>query len=214
MLTRAYLPVIAQTKPTKEKYNRAKFKKRYLRMYNYMYYHRGGTEPTETEVIRPAVQLRLKSTQQRGTTYSLRARTLRKLVAGRDRRKGGKRRRVTKRPQMRKRFKRRAFARQLIRKLRSVQRTATRALRRRLLRHKRRYYRKARSRFNVIRYTRRLRVKRRVTRRVRRYIRTTATILRGARARILNRRSAARKQRISYLQVSQRGRLLLRSAPA
>lgn len=82
-------------------------------------------------------------------------------------------------------------------------------LRRRLLRYKRRYFRKPRTRFNVIRYTRRLRVKRRFVRRVRRYIRSTATIFRGARTRILRRRSVSRERRVAYVQLSQRSRLLL-----
>lgn len=90
-----------------------------------------------------------------------------------------------------------------------MSRTATRALRRRLLRYKRRYFRKARTRFNVIRYTRRLRVKRRFARRVGRYIRSTSTVLRGARTRILHRRSASRERRAADVQVSQRSRLLL-----
>lgn len=91
-------------------------------------------------------------------------------------------------------------------------RAATRALRRRLLRHKRRYHRKSRTLFSSIRYQRRLRVKRRAVRRVRRYLRSTAAVLRGARARLLRRRSVARKQRAAYLQVNQRGRLLLLSS--
>lgn len=95
--------------------------------------------------------------------------------------------------------------------MRSLPRAATRALRRRLLRHKRRYYRKSKTLFNIIRYQRRLRVKRRAVRRVRRYLRSTATVLRGARARLLHRRSVARKQRVAYLQINQRGRLLLLS---
>lgn len=159
---------------------------------------------------RPPLQLRLQSTQ-RGTLYRpLNIKALRKVFPKvHDRRKKRKRSRVFKRPSLPKKSKQLILARQLVRKLRSVQRTATRALRRRLLRHKRRYYRKVRRHFNAIRYRRRLRVKRRTVRRVRRYVYSTATVLRGARARVLHRRVVSRKQRAAYVQVSQRGHLLI-----
>jgi hypothetical protein len=118
---------------------------------------------------------------------------------------------VSKRPGPRTGVKQLVIARQLVRKLRAIRRATTRNLRRRLLRSKRRYYRKPRTRFTIIRYTRRLRVKRRVRRRVRRYIRSTTTILRGSRARTLSRRAVSRQQRAIYLQISQRSRLLLQN---
>lgn len=170
---------------------------------------RKGVATAKAKAARPRLQFRLQRSQYKSRPRTLGSKALRRLLRARDRRKRFKRRRLVKRPSLPKEARQIALARQLIRKLRAISRSATRALRHRLLRHKRRYFRKQRMYFNVIRYTRRLRVKRRAVRRARRYLRSTVTVLRGARARILNRRAIARKQRTIYLQVNQRSRTLL-----
>jgi hypothetical protein len=160
-------------------------------------------------------RLHLRAAQRKGVSRPLSLKTLRNVVRKySDRRKRYKRSRIDKRPALKNGVKQRILARQLIRKLRSVQRTATRALRHRLLRHKYRYYRKARTRFDNIRYMRRLRVKRRAVRRARRYLRSTSTILRGARMRVLHRRAIARSTRLTSAQTSQHGRRLLLNSAA
>lgn len=165
---------------------------------------------TKVNTGRSSVHLRLQQSQYSKVHLSLNIRRLRKLfIKTKTRLKKQKFGRITKRPSLPKKGKQLVLARQLVRKLRAVRRTATRVLRRRLLRYKRRYFRKSRTRFNVIRYARRLRVRRRFVRRVRRYIRSTATIFRGARTRIFRRRSTSRERRAAYLQVSERSRLLL-----
>lgn len=165
---------------------------------------------------RRRAQFSLKQNQRKKSTpLTATNRRLFKLSSKvRDRRKKKhKRSRVTKRPGFRRGAKQLILSRQLVRKLRAVQRAATRTLRRRVLRSKRRHYRKARTRFNAIHYLRRLRVKRRTARRVQRYIHSTATILRGARAKILQRRTLSRSRRATYFQLKRESHLLLSTHP-
>lgn len=167
----------------------------------------------KTAMIRHRVQLRPQRNQRKkNTPLTVSHRRLFKLISKvHDRRKKHKRGRSSKHPGFKRGIGQLVLARQLVRKLRSVQRTATRTLRRRVLRSKRRHYRKPRTRFNTVHYLRRLRVKRRTARRVQRHIRSTATILRGARTRILHRRAISRDRRTTYFQLSRQNRLLLSS---